>query len=364
MDPALKHSHIEKIKELIEDEDEIVTLPYLAKTLHTSIQDSQKLIEEYVNQEKSKNTVAVTYVLSGLLKNDKGNSKEKSTETSKPKPSNGITNLFHKAQASNSIQDSIKKESTDAGKNKVAKKGISGFLTKVPSKDSVKSEKPNSNSQEGERFLTKAASKDSVESQEQESSSKKVKKEEIPMDVEEVNEIKEEQVEKPSKKESKAKKSKPKSKRQREDSAEKITKRRKRIVERVDSESDDMFEKDDEEDIIEKSDGEPEIAPPIISKKPLEAKNKRRKAVDRTYEDEDGYIVTKTEYVYETASEDENEVPVKNIMEEKPKIKAADKKSSVSSENDTSPLKGAKGKKGKKNNMQNQPTLMNFFKKK
>jgi len=82
------------------------------------------------------------------------------------------------------------------------------------------------------------------------------------------------------------------------------------------------------------------------------------------YEDEDGYLVTKTEYVYETPSEDENE-PVNKIpkIEEKPMPKI---EKNSNSENEISPNKAAKTKKGinKKAPAANQPTLMNFFKKK
>lgn len=71
------------------------------------------------------------------------------------------------------------------------------------------------------------------------------------------------------------------------------------------------------------------------------------------------FLVTKTEYVYESAPEDVEE-PKKEKEVKAPKL---EKKTSASSENDGSPKKG-KNKKGKKNNLQNQPTLMNFFKKK
>lgn len=50
--------------------------------------------------------------------------------------------------------------------------------------------------------------------------------------------------------------------------------------------------------------------------------------------------------------------------EEKPPQIPVVKTSSMSSETETSPQKNGKGKKGKKNPIQNQPTLMNFFKKK
>lgn len=76
--------------------------------------------------------------------------------------------------------------------------------------------------------------------------------------------------------------------------------------------------------------------------------------------------VTKKEYIYESASEDESDknTMVPEIKEEKQPQKTSEKKNSASSESNTSPQKGGKGKKAKKNLSQNQPTLMNFFKKK
>lgn len=50
-----------------------------------------------------------------------------------------------------------------------------------------------------------------------------------------------------------------------------------------------MFE-NDEEDIVEKSDDEPERIPSPVASKPLAPKNKIRKAIDNTYMDEDGFI--------------------------------------------------------------------------
>lgn len=77
-------------------------------------------------------------------------------------------------------------------------------------------------------------------------------------------------------------------------------------------------------------------------------------------------LVTQTEYVYETASEDENE-PNNKISQpvEKPlKIKKEGKVVNKS-ETEISPNKAAKGKKSnKKTPAANQSTLTSFFKKK
>lgn len=50
----------------------------------------------------------------------------------------------------------------------------------------------------------------------------------------------------------------------------------------------DLFERD-EEDVIEKSDEEPEKAPSPVTKPPP-GKSKIRKAIDKTYIDEDGFV--------------------------------------------------------------------------
>ncbi|CAH0547450.1 unnamed protein product [Brassicogethes aeneus] len=152
-------------------------------------------------------------------------------------------------------------------------------------------------------------------------------------------------------------------KRQRKKSSEGPNKRRKRIIERNDSDSDDLFEKEEgnneqDESVIEPSDDEPE---PVTIKKPLANKNKKRKAVEKTYEDEEGFIVTKTEYIWESGSENEEELKKpeeKPVQKSKPKV---EKKNSSNSETEISPTK--KSKKGKKE-VTNQPSIMNFFKKK
>lgn len=148
---------------------------------------------------------------------------------------------------------------------------------------------------------------------------------------------------------------------------DKAAKKRKRIIVKDDSDSDDIFggEKSDSEDLIEKSDEEPE--PVKRDKRPLAPRNKKRKAVDKIYEDEDGYIVTKTEYVYVTASEDENEPETKISKVQEPTKPKIEKKESTNSESDISPNKNTKNKKGsikKVPSSGSQPTLMNFFKKK
>ncbi|XP_072382492.1 uncharacterized protein PolD3 [Diabrotica undecimpunctata] len=267
-----------------------------------------------------------------------------------------------KQRQNNKEKEADKKSTT----NTKPKGGLSAFFSKTSSSSSIKSENgikkeysTISSSQPSE--LEELMEVDFQESSEEFKVDSKKIKNESNVDIKEGRQEVVKDEGKNNIKKSDVKNKKNKNKREREKSQEKSVKKRKRIVERMDSESDDMFE-NDEEDIVEKSDEEPERASSPVAKKPLAPKNKIRKAVDKTYMDEEGYIVTKTEYVYESAPEDDEPAKtVKNEPLEKPKV---EKKNSASSENEVSSPKGGKGKKGKKNNMQNQPTLMNFFKKK
>ncbi|KAM3967082.1 uncharacterized protein ACR2FA_011932 [Aphomia sociella] len=95
---------------------------------------------------------------------------------------------------------------------------------------------------------------------------------------------------------------------------------------------------------------------------------KKRKIVDKTYTDEDGYILTKKEEVYESCSENEevdakeNIQKVNEVSPKKNNITLSNKKTEVSPNNKKIGTKVSKKKisppqKGK------QATLMNFFKK-
>lgn len=124
----------------------------------------------------------------------------------------------------------------------------------------------------------------------------------------------------------------------------------------------DIFGDDSEkdEDIIAASEEEPE-EPVYIPEKPLLPKNKHGKYVNTTSMDEEGYVVTKREWVYESGPEEDDntatEIKEKKVKKEEPKKEHLD---------DENLPKKDKAKKLKKNNSSgtNQPTLMNFFKKK
>ncbi|XP_044269366.1 uncharacterized protein LOC123014363 isoform X2 [Tribolium madens] len=127
------------------------------------------------------------------------------------------------------------------------------------------------------------------------------------------------------------------------------SKKRKRIQEICDSDSgSDIFEDDERENIIDGSDEEP-VEIPVTKATPV-PKNKKRRAVDKTYVDEE---VTSVEYIYESASEDEKEIPKKEFQQ-KPKV--------LSEKPELEKTTTTKGK-NKKPISGKQPTLMSFFKK-
>lgn len=141
----------------------------------------------------------------------------------------------------------------------------------------------------------------------------------------------------------------------------KVEKKRKRVLHVSDSDSDaenDPFV--DKQELNPESDDE---IPPTPSNNNIKITSgivnpkKRRKVVDKTYTDEDGYILTKKEEVYESCSENEEDIQVKEdikpIKEEK---------------NDTSPKEKKNGPKLSKKKISppqkgKQSTLTNFFKK-
>ncbi|XP_034828426.1 DNA polymerase delta subunit 3-like [Maniola hyperantus] len=150
----------------------------------------------------------------------------------------------------------------------------------------------------------------------------------------------------------------------------KVDKKRKRLLHVSDSESEqdnDPFVDSEETNNVINDESEDEI-PPTPSANSIKITSgivnpkKRRKVVDKTYTDEDGYILTKKEEVYESCSENEDEVKDEKCIKTEKGVKKVE--SVVSSEKTkiNSPKKSKKKisppQKGK------QPTLNNFFKRK
>ncbi|XP_049870737.1 DNA polymerase delta subunit 3-like [Pectinophora gossypiella] len=141
----------------------------------------------------------------------------------------------------------------------------------------------------------------------------------------------------------------------------KVDKKRKRVLHVSDSESDE--DKDPFADEPEGQESEDEIPPtPAINTVKITSglvnPKKRRKIVDKTYTDEDGYILTKKEEVYESCSDNEEETSTKENIQNPPantikqEVTIKEKKSAPKANKKVSPPQ-----KGK------QATLMNFFKK-
>ncbi|CAB3235558.1 unnamed protein product [Arctia plantaginis] len=100
----------------------------------------------------------------------------------------------------------------------------------------------------------------------------------------------------------------------------KVEKKRKRLLHVSDSESDnetnDPFADDDKIKMSVDQESEDEIPPtPTVNTVKITSgiinPKKRRKIVDKTYTDEDGYILTKKEEVYESCSDNEEEIKSK-----------------------------------------------------
>lgn len=144
----------------------------------------------------------------------------------------------------------------------------------------------------------------------------------------------------------------------------KVDKKRKRVLKVSDSDSDEendpFADKPEKQEVKNESDDEIPPTPSVNSIKITSGivnPKKRRKIVDKTYTDEDGYILTKKEEVYESCSENEEDVKVKEIIKEikseKQEMSPKEKKSTASTKKKISPPQ-----KGK------QPTLAHFFTKK
>lgn len=146
----------------------------------------------------------------------------------------------------------------------------------------------------------------------------------------------------------------------------KVDKKRKRVLHVSDSESDgenSPFVDDPEPNMEQESEDE---IPPTPAVKTLKITSgiinpkKRRKIVDKTYTDEDGYILTKKEEVYESCSDNDEELPSKENIVEGNQVKVSPKKIELSPKKN-----GSKNSKKKISPPQKgkQATLMNFFKK-
>jgi len=302
--------------------------------------------------------------------------------------SNQIANMFSKQPKKEDTKSDIKSEkdtskpskpSAAASKNKGA--GISSFFTKGPAavKPTTKSPEsvlstPKSESSETDNDATPTIKTEKKEKKEiKEESSEEMDTDESPVVKTEIKkEVKNESPKKEIKKESPKKeikkefgnsKTKSKvSKKRKTLSEDPQPKKRSRIMQMSDSESSDGEQEESDEEspfppnpepekaCIE-SDSEDEVIPSTpVKEEKSDSRGRKKKLVDKTYMDEDGFLVTKKEYEFVDGSEDEKETKVESetkCKESPKKVEEQPKKS------EPSPVKKNK-----------QANIMSFFKKK
>merc|ERR1739838_695582 len=277
--------------------------------------------------------------------------------------SNQIANMFSKQPKKEDTKSDIKSEkdtskpskpSAAASKNKGA--GISSFFTKGPA-----AVKPTTKSPESVLSTPKSESSEEMDTDESPVVKTEIKKEvknESPK-----KEIKKESPKKEIKKEFGNSKTKSKvSKKRKTLSEDPQPKKRSRIMQMSDSESSDGEQEESDEEspfppnpepekaCIE-SDSEDEVIPSTpVKEEKSDSRGRKKKLVDKTYMDGDGFLVTKKEYEFVDGSEDEKETKVESetkCKESPKKVEEQPKKS------EPSPVKKNK-----------QANIMSFFKKK
>lgn len=265
---------------------------------------------------------------------------------------------------------SPKKESTinslqkPALKNTKTQKGIAGFFSKPSANKPVngtkdKVSKINVKQEESNTVINDNEPKNNIKKEKVETmSSKKIKTEKMDVDEEVPKKVVPEKVPK-NVKQSDKKENKSLSDIKK---TAKLDKKRKRVLHVSDSESED--EKNDPfatEPVVDQ-DSDDEIPPtPLVNTVKITSgimnPKKRRKMVDKTYTDEDGYILTKKEEVYESCSENEEEIHVKENIHQVNTLKVEVSPPEKKNNGKSTKKKMASPQKGK------QATLMNFFKK-
>ncbi|KAB0796107.1 hypothetical protein PPYR_10168 [Photinus pyralis] len=407
MDTETINNHLKKLEELVIDEDKIVTVPSLCTTFNVTAKESKLLLDQFIetNRKAHPRSLALTYILSGLrehktptvsiVKEDKLDEKKAlytgeplctiySVQKCKEIDFNSVT-LIDCFDVSKSRESPIKGSivSSNCIKRQLKTKPVVTSIvkptppTKVPPKIPVvengikhspksASVKPGSSrkgSSVAELFKNvEPKSKSTTEATD--SIKTETRNSEITSSIQHlVDSDDDSDVVKPTPEPTSSKKRK---------STKKSTnsKQRKRIV--VQEESDeDMFASDDEEkeelsrkrkNVIEDSEEDEPVAKPEPA-----PKNKKRKLVDKTFEDEEGYVITRKEWVEVSGSEDEEKAEVVSEKGDVAKVevkKVEEKKGDKSEVNKNEKAVNGKAQKGKKAVPTNQPTLMNFFKKK
>lgn len=469
MDEGTLQANMSTLKEMVLDEERLITYVTISKDLCIHVNDSKSLLNKFVENVRQKdpvNTINVSYIISGITDDHKGRITV-STEQNKAdvrktfktiffehvySVSKGLSNvdtvpllavskfedfplctgliksnscikrssdeigtLKSNSQASvqiepkpsNSLQKKAKAEPKETVKNGHAE---SKEITKVhdtksepaikieipsPKKDHYSNGKPKQDvkknghkSQKGiAGFFNKSNSAptkkvmDNIikskyeiknEQSEKESFKEKPDIKAEKMEIDEVVQNKQKSTKSENKIQNSKGVSKNKSLNQLKKNA-KVDKKRKRLLYVSDSESDgekDPFVDDSAPNIDHESEDEIPPTPAVKTVKITSGiinPKKRRKIVDKTYTDEDGYILTKKEEVYESCSDNDEELPSKENIVQENQMKASPKETEISpKKTDLSPKKiGSKTSKKKISPPQKgkQATLMNFFKK-
>lgn len=458
MDEETLQANMTTLKEMVLDEERLVTYVSLSKELCIHVNDSKLLLNKLVEDIKQKgpvDTVNVSYIISGITEDFKGRTtvaaeqnvadarntfktiffehvysiskglpnvdkvaflavskfedfplctgliksnlcvKRSTDEISTLKSNSQITEQVE-SKPSNSLQKKIKTESKEIVKNghtepeevsKICESKSEPAITQIkgevssPKKHQSSNGKPKQEvkknghkSQKGiAGFFNKSngtpikkvtenviKSKDDIRELKSEKEKSEMEPEKMEIDEEVENKQKKTETKKVTQKSKEI--SRNKSLNQIKMNA-KVDKKRKRVLHVSDSESDDEnnpFVDDSEPNMEHQSEDE---IPPTPAVKTLKITSgiinpkKRRKIVDKTYTDEDGYILTKKEEVYESCSDNDEELLSKENVVERNQVKVSPKKIELSPKKNGSKKKISPPQKGK------QATLMNFFKK-
>lgn len=462
MDDATEELYLQKIEEMVHDDDLIVTTEVLCRKLDITITDSRHLIAKYLTDHRNvkPTELGVHYIVLGELAEgckfsvllvaesdlkDKlslfksGYSKEiysiqkaKSSDVNafnllNPEPrekallgsvvskncivrkklvSKPIAIESHKRKPESvkpeksavpvekkvKLDENIIEKKASPKKTKITNKpvqngkgkGIASFFAKMaekpkmPEKKPPVQEEPKTLLQNEVKDKRETSSKETTISKEVKPVSKLIDTDDESDDVEIIEQSKKEAVKRTTKKVTPTSSKKISKKRGRKegDTPETSQKRRKRVIEVSDSDEDVFGKASDGEDtdLLDSSqDDAPQeriAKPPKID--PFAPKNKQKKFVDKSYVDDEGFMVTKKEWVAISGSEDEEE-PQKeqeapNVPLLKPSTNKSDDKVAKTTKKQLDekkePQVTAKGKGKNAKKAANQPSILSFFSKK
>lgn len=395
MESNLIKKYMQNIEDFVFIEDKIVTYLWLCQILKIHANTAKQLLHAFAIKEDVKNKLLITYVLGGELKNGKGRLLKLIIGDSKE----AVKQLFSKITTDHifSIQKSGGSfSSTDIFNSfphfsvlpetrrfcpirqikEIEKRDINhiteakNFLNpSVPVKKQIVPKEEKARTGIGAFFKPGnkcdiSAKEDKVKETTLKPEIKENEKKEIP-EVKKQNGVNETvSTTSKDKKNKSAKDSKRKRKKKDEDGIEK--KRRKRIVSALSSDS--------ESSGNETSDCEMEVEPeqppppPVLEEDedmipPTPGRKRVRKQIDKVSMDEDGFIITKKEFVYESCSDDEAKEEKKENKENKPKEDKTDQKTS-SKNNEVTPNNVKQNKSPNNDKSNKQSSITNFFKRK